>query len=55
MYFIVKNSEEQYSIWPSYKPLASRWEKVSNKKPKAEYLNYIENNWLDMRPLSLKT
>ena len=54
-YYIVKNAEEQYSIWPSYKQIPNGWQTVeSEPKPKSECLAYIENVWIDMRPLSLR-
>lgn len=53
-YYVVKNMEEQYSIWPSYKKVPSGWEIVGEPKTKAECLTYIDQNWTDMRPLSLR-
>lgn len=58
-YYIVKNAEEQYSIWPSYKQIPNGWQTIeseseSEPKPKSECLAYIEDVWTDMRPLSLK-
>lgn len=54
MYYVVKNIEEQYSIWPSYKQLPSGWEAIGEPKIKAECLTYIDQTWTDMRPLSLR-
>jgi MbtH protein len=54
LYYVVKNTEEQYSIWPHYKKIPEGWEAVGEPKPKAECLAYIENIWTDMRPLSLR-
>lgn len=53
-YYVVKNIEEQYSIWPSYKKVPSGWEVVGEPKVKSECLAYIDQNWTDMRPLSLR-
>lgn len=53
-YYVVKNGEEQYSIWPSYKNLPNGWESVGEPKEKSECLAYIDKNWTDMRPLSLR-
>lgn len=58
-YYIVKNAEEQYSIWPSYKQIPNGWQTIeseseSEPKPKSECIAYIEDVWTDMRPLSLK-
>lgn len=54
MYYIVKNIEEQYSIWPSYKKIPNGWEVIGESRIKSECLAYIDQNWTDMRPLSLK-
>ena len=54
MYYVVKNIEEQYSIWPSYKQVPKGWEAVGEPKIKSDCLIYIEKTWVDMRPLSLR-
>lgn len=54
MYYVVKNIEEQYSIWPSYKQIPKGWEAVGEPRIKAECLASIEETWTDMRPLSLR-
>ncbi|OZI35097.1 MbtH family protein [Bordetella genomosp. 10] len=52
---VVINHEEQYSIWPSYKSvIPGGWRAVGVEGTKAECLAYIEANWTDMRPLSLR-
>lgn len=53
-YYVVVNHEEQYSIWPSEKEMPNGWETVGNKKNRQECLDYIEEVWTDMRPLSLR-
>lgn len=54
MYYVVKNLEEQYSIWPSYKQIPQGWEVVGEPKIKPDCLSYIDEVWTDMRPLSLR-
>ncbi len=54
LYFVVKNHEEQYSIWPYYKKIPDGWESIGDPRVKEECLNYIEEVWVDMRPLSLR-
>lgn len=54
MFYVVKNHEEQYSIWPSYKKIPNGWHSVGESMIKSECLSYIEQNWTDMRPLSLR-
>lgn len=51
---VVVNHEEQYSIWPDYKPVPAGWRTVGKQGSKDECLAYIEQVWTDMRPLSLR-
>jgi MbtH protein len=51
---VVVNHEEQYSIWPDYKPIPNGWKAVGKRGPKQECLAYIEEVWTDLRPLSLR-
>lgn len=53
-YYTVKNHEEQYSIWPTYKPIPKGWEAVGEAASKENCLSYVEKVWTDMRPLSLR-
>jgi MbtH protein len=53
-YRVVRNHEEQYSIWPLQRELPLGWEAVGKSGTKAECLDYIEQVWTDMRPLSLR-
>ena len=51
---VVRNREEQFSIWPTYKPLPRGWAPVGKTGRKDECLAYIDEVWTDMRPLSLR-
>lgn len=53
-YCVVFNHEEQYSIWPAHKPLPLGWKEAGKRGLKQECLNYINEVWTDMRPLSLR-
>jgi MbtH protein len=54
LYDVVRNHEEQYSIWPVGRDLPAGWEKVGESATKAACLDRIEELWTDMRPLSLR-
>lgn len=54
IYAVVINHEEQYSIWPADRELPLGWNKVGKEGTKQECLDYIEEVWTDMRPLSLR-
>jgi len=53
-YTVVRNHEEQYSIWRADRELPLGWNAVGKTGPKAECLAYIDEVWTDMRPLSLR-
>ena len=54
IYLAVMNHEEQYSIWPAHKPMPAGWREAGKRGTKTECLDYIEEVWTDMRPLSLR-
>ena len=53
-YKVVVNHEEQYSIYPDYKENPLGWKDVGKSGTKQECLDYIDEVWTDMRPLSLR-
>ncbi|GMV30133.1 MAG: MbtH protein [Rhodanobacteraceae bacterium] len=53
-YQVVVNDEEQYSIWFADRELPAGWCAVGTRGSKQECLAYIEREWTDMRPLSLR-
>jgi MbtH protein len=54
IYDVVMNHEEQYSIWPKENKIPAGWRAVGKEGLKAECLEYIDQVWVDMRPLSLR-
>jgi MbtH protein len=54
IFVVVVNHEEQYSIWPEYKAIPAGWNPVGEAGPKQACLDYINETWIDMRPLSLR-
>lgn len=53
-FFVVVNEEEQYSIWSSSKGVPVGWRTVGEQGSKEDCLTWIEQNWTDMRPNSLR-
>jgi MbtH protein len=51
---VVVNHEEQYSIWPDDKKIPVGWREAGKTGEKRECLDYIDEVWTDMRPLSLR-
>jgi MbtH protein len=54
LYIVVRNHEEQYSIWRNDKTIPSGWTGVGPPAAKQECLAQIEALWVDMRPASLR-
>lgn len=54
VYEVVVNHEEQYSIWASDRDIPPGWKAVGKRGLKPECLEYIDQVWTDMRPLSLR-
>jgi MbtH protein len=54
-YCVVRNDEEQYSIWPADRAPPAGWAAQGVAGTKAECLDHIERTWKDLRPQSLRT
>jgi MbtH protein len=52
-YLVLINDEKQYSLWPADLDVPDGWTITHGKDGRAECLEYIEENWTDMRPASL--
>ncbi|GAB2605671.1 MbtH family protein [Kribbella endophytica] len=51
---VVRNEEEQYSLWPAGRGLPPGWTEVGVSGSEEDCLEYIERTWTDLRPLSLR-
>jgi MbtH protein len=52
-FLVVINSEGQYSLWPTFRDVPGGWTPVGPRGARSACLEYIEQNWTDMRPRSL--
>lgn len=53
-YEVVVNQLGQYSIWPINKAIPNGWSTAGKQGSKQSCLDYINETWTDMRPLSLR-
>lgn len=53
-FFVVRNDEEQYSIWAAGRELPAGWHDTGFAGTKDECLSYVDEMWTDMRPRSLR-
>ncbi|WP_152504090.1 MbtH family protein [Labrenzia sp. THAF82] len=52
---VLVNDEEQYSLWPSAQPIPEGWRQVGPIGAKQECLKWINRNWPDIAPLSIRS
>ena len=53
-FFVLVNDEEQHSLWPIFADVPAGWRGVYGAAPRAACVEYIEANWTDIRPKSLR-
>lgn len=53
-FVVLVNDEEQHSLWPTFADVPAGWRVVHGEADRASCLNYIEQNWPDIRPKSLR-
>jgi MbtH protein len=54
LWVAVVNLEGQYSIWLADRELPAGWTFAGKRGTEDECLDFIEQMWTDMRPLSLR-
>ena len=47
------NDEEQHSLWPAFTDIPAGWRVVFGDTTRAACLDYVEQNWPDIRPKTL--
>lgn len=53
-YVVLKNAEDQHSLWPSHIEVPDGWTVVHESDTRQACLEYVEREWTDLRPRSLK-
>ncbi|WP_394618750.1 MbtH family protein [Lentzea sp. JNUCC 0626] len=56
-FYALINGEEQHSLWPTFKPVPAGWSIAYGEpdgRPRQEVLDWIDQNWTDIRPKSLR-
>jgi MbtH protein len=52
-YLVLINNEGQYSLWPTFRAVPAGWTAVGPRGARKTCLDFIDENWTDMRPKSL--
>jgi len=53
-FLVVRNDEDQYSVWPALEQLPSGWAALGEPQPLSACLDFIAATWTDLRPASLR-
>ena len=52
-FFVLVNDEDQHSLWPAFAAVPVGWRAVYGEASRAACLDFVEQNWTDIRPKSL--
>ncbi|MBS1695717.1 MAG: MbtH family protein [Actinobacteria bacterium] len=56
-FLVLVNDEEQHSLWPAFAAVPAGWTVVfggPDGADRASALRYVDENWTDLRPRSLR-
>ncbi|MFD6157256.1 MbtH family protein [Nocardia sp. NPDC060256] len=53
-FHVLVNEEGQHSMWPAFAEIPPGWHSINGLADRRSALSYIEENWVDMRPRSLR-
>ncbi|MDH6245842.1 MbtH family protein [Mycobacterium sp. OTB74] len=53
-FYVLINDEEQHSLWPVFAEVPTGWRVVFGEGTRADCLAYVEENWPDIRPKTLR-
>lgn len=53
-FLVLVNDEGQHSLWPAHVDVPAGWTRAFGEDTREACLAYVEENWRDLRPLSLQ-
>ncbi len=53
-YYVLVNDEEQHSLWPAFADVPAGWRVAFGEDTRDACVSYVEENWTDLRPKSLR-
>ncbi|SAK44374.1 balhimycin biosynthetic protein MbtH [Caballeronia pedi] len=53
-FLVLRNDEGQHSLWPSFAAVPAGWSSVYGVATRQSCIAYINENWTDIRPASLR-
>ncbi|MGE7623464.1 MbtH family protein [Viridibacillus sp. NPDC096237] len=54
IYNVLINEEGQHSLWPAFLVIPEGWSVIYREESRQDCLEYINKNWTDLQPKSLK-
>lgn len=55
VFWVLRNDEDQHSLWPELAPVPAGWHVVHGPDGRAACPADVEENWTDLRPASLRS
>jgi MbtH protein len=52
-FVVLRNNEEQYSLWPTFADVPAGWAVVLPETTRQACLDFVTAQWTDLRPASL--
>lgn len=52
-FYVLVNDENQHSLWPTFADIPAGWKQVFGPGSRQEAVDYVNENWTDLRPASL--
>jgi uncharacterized protein YbdZ (MbtH family) len=53
-FYVLINDEDQHSLWPAFAGIPAGWRVAYGEANRPACLDYVDANWADMRPKSLR-
>lgn len=53
-FLVLVNDEGQHSLWPAFAAVPTGWTSIYGTDSRQSCVDYIEANWTDLRPNSLR-
>jgi MbtH protein len=53
LYRVLVNEENQHSLWPEFADVPAGWTTAFGPAARQDCLEFVEREWVDMRPASL--
>jgi MbtH protein len=53
-FYVLVNAEEQHSLWPAFADVPAGWRVAYGEASRSACLDYVDENWADLRPKALR-